>query len=75
METTEDYNIRVDESTASFIESWTYVTDLEREVFYIPNWFEKISDGVYKIHSLDELPESLKNIILSEREEPTEEKQ
>ena len=62
------YEIKVTDDQASFIESYTMVTDLEREVYYIPYWFEKTGENVYKPHSLDALPDSIKNIIRNVRE-------
>jgi len=64
-----EYDIKVTEEQASFIESYTMVTDLEREVYYIPYWFEKKGNQIYKVHSLDSLPESIIKIIKSYRNE------
>ena len=63
------YEIKVTDDQSSFIEGYTMVTDLEMEVYYVPYWFEKTGPNTYRPRSLDSLPEKIKKIIRSHREE------
>jgi len=62
------YEIKVSSDQASFIESYTMVTDLNMEVYFIPYWFEKKASLVYTPHNLDALPDSIKAIIIANRD-------
>jgi hypothetical protein len=61
-------NIKVTQEEASFIEAYTYVTDLDGEYYSIPYWFKKVDECVYEIMIPDKLPESIKDIIKQTRE-------
>lgn len=60
--------IKLIETDSEFLEvAGTKFTDGGREFYYLPYWYEKVGEHLYKQCSFENLPESIIDTILPNR--------
>lgn len=63
-----DTNIKYSETDSKFLEKFANCVSVDNEQwFYMPFYFKKISDNVYKQVSFERLPENVKEFISKSR--------